>query len=44
MIKLVNKFKRIELCVSPEVESDGKGGHVDNGGWEVQPLELNSDV
>ena len=43
MIKLVNKFRRIELCMNPEVESDRKGGHVEQG-WRVQPLEFNSDA
>lgn len=31
MIKLVNKFKRIELCMNPRVESDQEGGCVEVG-------------
>lgn len=44
MIKLVNKFKRIELCMTPEAESDQGGGHVENMARKAQPLEFNSVV
>lgn len=44
MIKLVNKFKRLELCVHLEVESAQEGGCVGKGAEMFSHWSLTLDV
>lgn len=40
MIKLVNKFKRLELCMHLEVESAQEGGRVEKGAETISHWSL----